>query len=111
MKALIFTLVALTSSPQPAPNYYAEISPEVAAEMGCTPRMAEILFHRALGHSVKDEIAVARIERAKRLLTDRKLGIGAISTMCGLMNEASLRRLFLAKVGCSMSEWRRRPFA
>lgn len=33
MKALIFTLVALTSSPQPAPNYYAEISPEVAAEI------------------------------------------------------------------------------
>lgn len=33
MKALIFTLVALTSSPQPAPNYYAEISPTVSAEI------------------------------------------------------------------------------
>lgn len=33
MKALIFTLVALTSSPQPAPNYYAEISPAVSAEI------------------------------------------------------------------------------
>lgn len=33
MKALIFTLVALTSSPQPAPNYYAEISPTVSVEI------------------------------------------------------------------------------
>lgn len=33
MKALIFAALALTSSPQPAPNYYAEISPAVSAEI------------------------------------------------------------------------------
>lgn len=31
--AMIFIALALTSSPQPAPNYYAEISPEIAEEM------------------------------------------------------------------------------
>lgn len=31
--ALIFIALALTSSPQPAPNYYANISPETAAEV------------------------------------------------------------------------------
>lgn len=31
--AMIFIALALTSSPQPAPNYYAEISPEVAEEI------------------------------------------------------------------------------
>lgn len=33
MNALIFAAIALTSSPQPAPNYYAEISPTVSAEI------------------------------------------------------------------------------
>lgn len=33
MNALIFAALALTSSPQPAPNYYAEISPAVSAEI------------------------------------------------------------------------------
>lgn len=82
---------------------------EVAAQMACTPRMAEILFRRACGRTIKDEIADARIDLAKRLLANRKLGISAIASMCGYENDASLRRIFLAKVGCSMSEWRRRP--
>lgn len=33
MNTLIFAAIALTSSPQPAPNYYAGISPAVSAEI------------------------------------------------------------------------------
>lgn len=79
----------------------------VASHMGCTLRMAEILFKRTLGHSVKDEISDTRINRVKQLLVDRKVGISAIHDMCGYADGSSLRRAFLAKVGCSMSEWRR----
>lgn len=82
-------------------------SQDVADQMGCTLRMAEILFKRTLGHSVKDEIADARIERAKHLLADRRIGISTLADMCGYSDGSSLRRAFLAKVGCSMSEWRR----
>ena len=82
---------------------------DVARFMGCTLRMAEILFRRCLGHSVRDEILDARIDLAKRLLADRRIGISAIADICGYADGASLRRAFLAKVGCSMSEWRRRP--
>ena len=80
---------------------------DVAENMGCTLRMAEILFKRALGHSVKDEIVDARIAHVKRLLADRRIGISAIADMCGYADGSSLRRAFLAKTGCSMSEWRR----
>jgi len=80
---------------------------DVAESMGCTLRMAEILFNRALGHSVKDEIVDARIAHVKRLLADRRIGISAIADMCGYADGSSLRRAFLAKTGCSMSEWRR----
>ena len=80
---------------------------DVAEKMGCTLRMAEILFKRALGHSVKDEITDARLAHAKRLLADRRIGISAIADMCGYADGSSLRRAFLAKTGCSMSEWRR----
>ena len=80
---------------------------DVAENMGCTLRMAEILFKRALGHSVKDEITDARLAQVKRLLADRRIGISAIADMCGYADGSSLRRAFLAKTGCSMSEWRR----
>ena len=75
--------------------------------MGCTLRMAEILFKRALGHSVKDEIVDARIAHVKRLLADRRIRISAVADMCGFADGSSLRRMFLARTGCSMSEWRR----
>jgi len=81
----------------------------VARFMGCTLRMSEILFKRCLGHSVRDEILDARIDLAKRLLADRRIGMSALADMCGYADGSSLRRVFLAKVGCSMSEWRRRP--
>lgn len=80
---------------------------DVAQHMCCSLRMAEILFKRTLGHSVKDEIADARIDRVKQLLVDRRIGISAIADMCGYADCSSLRRAFLAKVGCSMSEWRK----
>ena len=80
---------------------------DVAQNMGCTLRMAELLFKRTLGHSVKDEIMDARLEQVKRLLADRRTGISAIADMCGYADGSALRRAFLAKTGCSMSEWRR----
>ncbi len=79
---------------------------DVAKHMGCTLRMAEILFKRATGHSVKAEILDAKIDRVKQLLADRRIGISAIADMCGYLDGSALRRAFLAKVGCSMSEWR-----
>ena len=82
-------------------------SEDVARHMGCTLRMAEILFKRSIGHSVKDEITNARVDCAKRLLADKRIGISALADMCGYSDGSSLRRAFLAKVGCSMSEWRR----
>ena len=33
MTGIIFIVAALTSSPQPAPNYFAEISPQITAEI------------------------------------------------------------------------------
>ena len=80
---------------------------DVAENMGCTLRMAEILFKRTLGHSVKDEITDARLAKVKRLLADKCIGISAIADMCGYADGSALRRAFLAKTGCSMSEWRR----
>jgi AraC-like DNA-binding protein len=36
-----------------------------------------------------------------------RIGISALADMCGYADGSSLRRAFLAKTGCSMSEWRR----
>lgn len=81
---------------------------DVAKSMGCTLRMAELLFKRALEHSIRDEMIAARLDRAKRLLVDRRVGISAVANMCGYSDNSAFRRVFLAKTGCSMSEWRRR---
>jgi len=80
---------------------------DVAGNMGCTLRMAEMLFKRTLGRSVKDEITEARLAQVKRLLADRRIRISAVADRCGFADGSSLRRMFLARTGCSMSEWRR----
>ena len=60
-----------------------------------------------MGHSVLDEILHVRLEQVQALLARRDMAIGAIAGLCGFNCEYALRKLFQARFGMSMQEWRR----
>lgn len=85
---------------------------DVAAVMEMSRRMAEVIFRRQLNRTVHEEIVLARLERAKLLLSNPRQDISAIAGLCGWASESVLRKTFKERFGVSMREWRagRRSF-
>ncbi len=61
-----------------------------------------------MGHSVLDEILHVRLQKVCTLLSDTDTPIAAIAAFCGFKSDRDLRKIFLAREGISMLEWRRR---
>ena len=80
----------------------------VAAVMGLARRQAEIVFRRLTGHSIYDEIVNVRLASVEALLLNPAQSIEAISPQCGWPTSAGLRKVFSARYGMSMREWRKR---
>lgn len=81
---------------------------EVCREIGGSRRQAETRFRAIAGRSVGEEIAAARIARAKALLLRRNVAIEALHGLCGYGNASSLRRAFKKATGLSLRAWRLR---
>lgn len=81
---------------------------DVAAEMGCSRRSAEMRFRAVAGKSILDEIRAARLANAFELLRRPRQVIGTIANLCGYDSEVSMRRIFFAATGLTPREWRRR---
>ena len=65
-------------------------------------------FREAMGHSVLDEILDIRIQAALDMLSRPETAINAIADFCGFESDRELRKLFRARFGTSMREWRKR---
>ena len=70
-------------------------------------RLFELRFREAMGRSVLDEILHVRMQKVQTLLADTDIPIGATADFCGFRTDRALRKLFLAREGVSMAEWRR----
>lgn len=79
----------------------------VAAVMGLKRRQAEIVFRAQTGHSIYDEIMNVRLENVEVLLYNPDQSIEAIAARCGWPTAAGLRKIFRARYGMSMREWRK----
>lgn len=80
---------------------------DVAAEMGVSRRMAEMLFSRFVRRTLHEEIAAVRMEHVERLLSNPRQDISAIAGLCGWTSTSALRKAFKdAHGGLSMREWR-----
>jgi len=80
---------------------------ELASRFPVSRNLFERRFREAMGHSVLDEILHVRLEQVQALLARRDMAIGAIAGLCGFNCEYALRKLFQARFGMSMQEWRR----
>lgn len=81
-------------------------STDVVKHLGYSKRMVELRFRKAMGHSIMDEIQKVRLERIRSLLQGTDLSIGEISRICGYESESYLGKIFKARFGITMSEYR-----
>ena len=84
---------------------------DVAAEMGCSRRLATLRFRAATGRSILEEIHEARFALACDLLRGTDKPVFLVVSECGYASESFFKRMFLARTGTSMREWRRRARA
>jgi len=80
---------------------------DVAAEMGCSRRSAEMRFRAVGGTSILNEIRAARLANAFELLRRPRQAIGTIANLCGYDSDVTLRRIVFAATGLTPREWRR----
>ena len=70
-------------------------------------RSLEIRFRELRGRTIHEEIQMARIDRAMRLLKDPSLSIGWISGECGFSDAPHFSMMFRRLTGMAPSRWRK----
>jgi LacI family transcriptional regulator len=79
----------------------------VAAQFGCSTRMLQTSYKSVFGKSMQDDLIEMRLERAKKLLADTESPVCHIPELCGLEATSYFMRLFKARTGMTMLQWRR----
>ena len=72
---------------------------DVAVEMGCSRRMAEIRFRKATHSTIKNAITDARLGRAEVLLKERNMPLDKVAAVCGYGTVNAMRIAFKKKFG------------
>ena len=80
---------------------------QVVSAMGCSRRLADLLFGKIVGHTISEEINTVRIARACELLRRTTKTVAQISNLCGFSSDIVFRRIFKDDLGSSPREWRR----
>jgi LacI family transcriptional regulator len=81
---------------------------EVVKLMGCSRRSAEIRFKQYLHSSILDEIHSARIELAKKLISDGGAHISGLHLRSGFSSPATFRRVFKSFTGVSPQDYQKK---
>ena len=81
---------------------------QVAEAVEVPQRHLEQTFAAKLHRSVREEIMRQRLSRARRLLLDSEVAIGAISKICGFCNPAHFTNTFVRAYGMNPRTWRTR---
>lgn len=74
--------------------------------LGVSERIAETRFKAATGNRITEEITRVRLARVLELLANPRQNIGPIANLCGWDSDIYLKRLFKARYGMTMREWR-----
>jgi LacI family transcriptional regulator len=80
---------------------------DVARSMGASRSLLDQRFRKTTGESVQETIRRVRLEAVCAKLRSSSLPIGQIARSCGFASETHAMRLFKARYGCTMRQWRR----
>ena len=81
---------------------------EIASKLHVSRRLLDLRFREIKGTSVLEALIAVRLENVKALLDSTSLSIGEITTLCRFRTETYLKRLFKARFGLTMRDYRRR---
>ena len=81
---------------------------DVVREMGCSRRLATSLFRQSQGQTILDSIHEERLKRVKMLLDNPHQDMKSLPDFCGYKSLVDLRRVFKARTGETLGEFRRR---
>lgn len=79
---------------------------EVVRHLGVSARLAQLRFSQAIGHSIREELILRRLNEVKRLLAETPYPPRRIARRCGFKSTIVLAHLFRSHEGCSMRAWR-----
>ncbi|SRR5579875_374728 len=79
---------------------------DLAGELRMSPHYFSELFHNATGYSPHRYVIHRRIERAKQMLADRQLKLGAIASALGFATHSRFTEVFTRWVGTTPREYR-----
>ena len=77
---------------------------DVVREMGVSRTLADILFRKALGQTILDEIHAVRLDRAKELLA-AGTAPDIVGAQCGYSSHDDFRRVFRKRIGTTIRKW------
>ena len=80
---------------------------DIIEEMGCSRRMGTLQFKKETGRTILEEIHEHRFEKACDLLSRTRLPIATVVTHCGYRSDAFVKKMFLARTGLTMREYRK----
>lgn len=70
-------------------------------------RLADLRFRQATGRSILEVITEHQINKAKRLLMDKRLTIDGTADRCGFSSANYFKNVFSRTAGTSPSRWRK----
>ena len=82
--------------------------PELAARVAMSERNFARRFSAGVGVSPAHYVARTRLEAARRRLEENNLRIAQVARRCGFGTEETMRRIFIAELGVSPSDYRER---
>ena len=80
---------------------------DIIKEIGCSRRMGTLQFKKETGRTILEEIHEHRFEKACDLLSRTRLPIATVVTHCGYRSDAFVKKMFLARAGLTMREYRK----
>lgn len=80
---------------------------ELAAETGFSASHFARAFKQTVGVAPHQWLVKKRIDKAKLLLEENKLGLADIALACGFVDQSHFSRVFTRSENCSPGKWRR----
>ena len=84
---------------------------DVVSAMKCSRRLGTLLFKKETGHTILDEIHEQRLQKVCDLLARTALPIATVVAQVGYKSDSFVKKMFLARTGLTMREWRRQNAA
>ena len=81
---------------------------DVAKAAGASLRLLQMNYKAVTGTTISNTLQSIRLKKVCELLEQTATPIGNIGELCGFNNEAYLKKLFRARFGCTMRNWRKR---